>query len=130
MAKLLVDGSWLVVRLNQLEKLADLSLRNVRVPSTAIETIEVVSDPHGRLLPKEVDFGFAGNTAPARKVMSLKTRAKTTNGGRAVVAEYLNRQAVVLRLSANATPWRLIVVSCGHAAQMTDAIRERTKRQA
>jgi hypothetical protein len=126
-AKFVVDGAWLVLKLNWLEKFGDFSVRNVRVPIEAIETVEIVTDPHGRLLPDEVDFGFAGNTAPARKVMSLKTRAKTSSGGRAAVAEYFNRPAVVVRLAPNTTPWRLIVVSSGHAERTADIISKAAK---
>ena len=127
MARLSWDEDDLLLRLNWLEKLGDLSLRIVKVPLTAIQTVEVVNDPHSHLLSYDIDIGFAGNGAPARKIMTLKTRAKIGEGGRAAVVEYLNRPAVVVRLGENTTPWRILVVSSKHAAQVASAIRDAAK---
>jgi hypothetical protein len=71
MAQLVIASGDLCLLLNWLEKLADLSRRPVSVPVASIESIEVVENPHQTLLPTEVDFGFAGNGAPARKILTL-----------------------------------------------------------
>jgi hypothetical protein len=59
-ARLSWDEDDLLLRLNWLEKLGDLSLRIVKVPLTAIQTVEVVNDPHSHLLSYDIDIGFAG----------------------------------------------------------------------
>jgi hypothetical protein len=122
-ARLEVHGAWLVLTLNWLEKFGDFSVRNVRVPVEVIDAVEVIDNPYRRVLPT-IDFGFAGNSAPAAKIMTLKTRAKLADGSRAAVVAYLNRPAVVVRLLPNETPWRLLVVTSTHATRTADAVRK------
>ena len=123
MARLLVRETTLILHLNWLEHAADLSLRNPTVPLRAIRRIDVIKKPWSNLLKHQTDFG-AGNTAPLRTVATLFTRATARNGGLAAVAVYLNRPSVVVRLAPNATPWRLIVFSSGHAEELAQAIRD------
>jgi len=119
--RLYADEHHVVLRLNPLEKFMDLSIRNFKVPLSAIQSVEVAAAPHGDVLDGEANFGFAGNTAPTRKVMTLGTRAKT-KGGRAAVAEYFNRPAVMVRLAPNPTPWRFLVASSKHPDRLATSI--------
>jgi hypothetical protein len=124
MARLLIRGSNLILHLNWLEHAADLSLRNPTVPLNAIRRIDVIKKPWSNLLKHQTDFGNAGNTAPLRTVATLFTRGAARNGGLAAVVVYLNRPSVVVRLAPNATPWRLIVFSSGHAEELAQTIRD------
>ena len=124
MARLVIRESTLILHLNWLEHAADLSLRNPTVPLDAIRRTDVIKKPWSNLLKHQTDFGYRGNTAPLRAVVTLWSRGAARNGGLAAVVVYLNRPSVVVRLSPNVTPWRLIVFSSGHAEELAQAIRD------
>jgi hypothetical protein len=124
MARLLIRESNLILHLNWLEHAADLSLRNPTVPLSAIRRTDVIKKPWSNLLKHQTDFGYRGNTAPLRAVVTLWSRGAARNGGLAAVVVYLNRPSVVVRLAPNVTPWRLIVFSSGHAEELAQAIRD------
>lgn len=92
MASLKVVGDRLLVRLNPLERLADLRLRSPSAPIEAVREVTVVDRP-GKVLVSDVDLGFAGNTAPFGFVVTASSRAKF-QGGRAAVFVYLRRRSV------------------------------------
>ncbi|MDT4893688.1 MAG: hypothetical protein QOE97_2723 [Pseudonocardiales bacterium] len=94
------------------------------MPKSSVESVEVIDNPHADLIPREIDLGFAGNTAPGRKIMTVKTRAKRLDGARAALVVYANRSAVVIRLAANETPWRLIIVSNKNAGSVAGSVGE------
>ena len=121
MARLSIDRDAVVLHLNWLEKFADLSLRDVRAPLTSVLRVDV-GTPYPSLVPDEVDLGLVSNTAPLAPIFALKTRAKAIGGGRAAVAVYLNRPAVIVHCDRDSR-WRLLVVSVKQPADTVTSIR-------
>lgn len=119
MARLLVRDERLVVRLNALEKLADLRLRSPAVPVVCVRSIDVVSRT-GRLR-LEVDFGFAGNTAPFAGLATASSHGRYA-GGRAAVFAYLGRSAV--RVDLDDARWRLFLVSSREPELVAQRLRD------
>ena len=126
MGRLEIDGDTVGLCLNPLEKLLDLHWSTVRVPLSAVQDVSVLK-PYPDLVTNEISSGFAGDTAPNRVMLSLKTRARARRGGLASVAVYLNRRAVVVHLAVNPTPWRLIIVSERHPDEVAARLQAAVK---
>ncbi len=125
-ARLVLADSRLILRLNALEKVAALR-RSVAVPIAAVESVDVVYRPWREFLPREVAMGFAASTAPGRSVVTAGPRARTTDGGEAVVFVYFDRPAVVVRTRAGTQP-RLMVVSTRSADDDAQRVRKALAR--
>lgn len=121
MAALEIIGDRLRLRLNPVERLMDLRLRSPKAPLSAVQSVTVIARP-GRTLLEEVDFGFAGNTAPLGAVVTASSRAKVA-GGRAAAFVYLRRKAVRVDLADEVSGWRLFLVSCKNAEEVAVALR-------
>ena len=113
MARLVVEGLDLVVRLSRIEKVVALR-GNIVVPLSAVEDTSVIDHPWGSRVLSELRIGIS-TTAPGQRLITLLVKAKLRTPGRAAVIVYGNRRSVVVTLSENDTPWRLIVVSCAMA---------------
>ncbi len=119
MARFVLRGDRLVVRLNLLEKLADLRLRSPTVPSASVRSIEVVRRTGP--LRHEVDMGFAANTAPAAGLVTAHSRGRYA-GGRAAVFVYLGRSAV--RVNLDDAKWRLFLISSRQPESVAERLRD------
>jgi hypothetical protein len=116
MAKLIVDGPDLMVRLSPLEKLGAFHL-NVRVPLRAV--LSAQAEPHPFLAVRGVRL--AGTGLPG--VVVLGTRY--FKGGRDFVALVARRPAVRVELSDEA-PYEHLLVSVRDAESAVAAIRGAT----
>ena len=126
MARLTVVGDGLVVRLSPLEKL--MAFRgNVRIPVSAVETVEVQDGPLRRSPAVEAEMGFAARGAPGARVATIGPRAKY-KGGRALIVVWRNGRSVVVQVGANETGYRLLVVSDRHADATAELVREASGR--
>jgi hypothetical protein len=116
MAKLIVDGPDLVVRLSPLEKLGALH-RDVRVPLRAVRSVE--AEPH----PWEAVRGVRLAGTGIAGVVVLGTRYFTN--GRDFVALVARRPAVRVELS-DESPYEQLLVSVRDAESSVAAIRAAT----
>jgi hypothetical protein len=108
-AKLVVRGDRVVVRLNPLEKVAAFR-RNVTVPLRAITSVTVVDRPWDHLIPERVTTGFAASTAPGATVATIGPRA-SSGDGKALLVVYRNRRSVVIEIDTTSSRHSLVVVS-------------------
>lgn len=122
MARLSLEGGFLKVRLNILEKLAACQ-GNVEVPVQSIENVRVVRKPYTNGELDDVQMGFAARGAPGRGIATIGPRAKTSDGKRVLVVVYLNRPSVVVELAAAAIPWGRLIISTRDAEQVAKEIR-------
>jgi hypothetical protein len=120
-AVLKITGDRLILRLNLGEKLMDLRLRSPTVPLGAVRKVEVLEHPR-QVLAAEVDFGFAGNTAPLGGIVTATARAKFRDG-RAAVFVYLRRKSVRVDIGLAGGRWRLFLVSCGNPDHVAAELR-------
>jgi hypothetical protein len=116
MAKLIVDGPDLVVRLSPLEKLGALH-RDVRVPLRAVRSVE--AEPH----PWEAVRGVRLAGTGIAGVVVLGTRYFTN--ARDFVALVARRPAVRVELS-DESPYEQLLVSVRDAESSVAAIRAAT----
>src|SRR4051794_2794174 len=133
MARLLIRGGEVVVRMNPLEKLMDLRLRSPRFDIKHISRCTVVGKvwddaleaPSGVSARRSVDLGRMrepGVSGAAYRVATVTTRAKFGSAG-AIVIAYGNRTGVVLDVPRSATRWSLVVVTERAADRVAAAIR-------
>lgn len=119
MARLIVVGDRLEVRLNWLEKLAVGSFRTPVAPGDAIQAIDVVDRP-ASYLRSHVDFGWG--TAPWPLLfMSIRARF---DSGRAAVLVYWRRRSVRVLTTPHAARWGLFLVSCINPEAVATKLRE------
>jgi hypothetical protein len=120
MATLTRDGDDLVLRLSRWERLGALR-GDVRVPSTAVERVQVVADPW-----RGVIRGLRAPGAGLPGVIALGTWRY--RGGKDFVAvRGRGRPAVVVHLRD--APYRRLVVSAGDAERLAASIRPQTGGQ-
>jgi hypothetical protein len=101
-ARLVVDGNDLVVRLSLLEKLGALAGHNPRVPLTTVQIARVSEDPWRDLRGMRAPgTGFPG------VIMLGTTRARGVHDFAAV---YRHRRGVVVELKG--ARWTRFVISC------------------
>ena len=102
MARLVVEGADLVVRLSLLEKLGAFAGHDPRVPLTAVQIARVTGDPWRDLRGlRAPGTGFPG------VIMLGTTRARGVHDFAAV---YGHRRGVVVDLKG--APWTRFVISC------------------
>jgi hypothetical protein len=119
MARLRIEGSDLVVRLNPLERLGALRWR-VSVPLDSISSVGVERKPlSSEWFMRDVKLGFAARTAPGQLAVALSA-AKYARGGEIFVAVYLNRPSVIV--DTHGGRWRRLVVSERDPADTVKAI--------
>ena len=121
MARIEVRGEALLVRLNPIEKVAALR-RNITVLLRSVREVEVVDQPLQGLVPERVTMGIGASTAPARGVATVGPRAKTSDGGQALVVVYFDHRSIAVTLDQSG-PWRLLVVSSRRADEVAAEVR-------
>ncbi len=124
-ARLVVHADHLVVRLSPVEKLAAWVTRSPTAPLTSVRRVEVVRRP-GRVR-LDVDFGFAGNTAPAAGLITAHSRGRYA-GGRAAVFVYFGLSAV--RVDLDDARWSLFLISTRRSQSVAEQLQEAVARQA
>ena len=121
-----IKGGRLILRLNPVEMLLAFSLRSPSVPLSAVVSVDVTRRPGA--LCDDIDFGFAGNTAPGRFLVTAFKKGRY-RGGRAAAFVYLRLPSVVIHLDQS-TPWRLFLCSSTHAQEVVEQLQaERTTAQ-
>jgi len=126
-ARLVVSGGELVVRLNPLEKVMDLRVRSPRFAladvsrCAAVEAVwdDVLRAPHGVRTRRVVDFGASEGLLG--RLVTVLSRGRH-GSARAIVVAYGNRPAVVVDVPRSATPWNLVVVTTRRATAVAAAI--------
>jgi hypothetical protein len=103
MARLVVDGNDLVVRLSLLEKLGAFAAHNPRVPLMAVQIARVAEDPW-----RDLRGMRAPGTGLPGVIMLGTTRGRGVHDFAAV---YGHRRGVVVELKG-ASPWTRFVISC------------------
>lgn len=111
--------------MNPVEKLANFAFKNPTVHLASVRRVELARRP-GRVRAG-VDFGFAGNTAPAAGLITAHSRGRYA-GGRAAVFVYFGRRA--LRVELDDHVWRLFLVSAKDAEQGAEELAEAVRRHA
>jgi hypothetical protein len=125
-ARLLVDGSTLVLRPNLAEKILDVRLRRFDMPLHAVTDARVVDKPwqEAGFFCDGVSFGFAGDTAPARALLTVSSRARFEDS-RAAVYVYLNRRSVHISLDPRESRFARLVITTANpdavVAQINDS---------
>lgn len=113
MARLVVDGSQLVVRLSPLERLGALAAADPAVPLSAVRDVRVVPRPAGALRGlRAPGAGFPG-------VIALGTWRSV--GGRDFAAVYGRGPGIVVELEG--ARWRRLVVSSHEAEHDAERVR-------
>ncbi len=119
MAKIHIQGGSLHVLLSPLEKC--LALRgNIRVPLTAVTACATLARPIPGVL-FDLRLGFGAGGAPEKGYMTVGAWRCRSGDGKAFIAIYRNREAVVIELDDK--KWRRIAVSMKNADQVKAAIR-------
>ena len=115
MAKLIVDGPDLVVKLSSLEKLGALR-GNVRVPLTTVQSAEVEPHPWGALRGIRVGTGIPGVIALGIRRFVHGQDFTAVVGGKPVVRVDLSQES----------PFSRLLVSVDDPDSTLDAIRSAT----
>jgi hypothetical protein len=122
MARFVIGEHDLVLRLTALEWLA-ATRRSPSVPLSAVRDVDVVEKPWDHFLVAEVRMGFAAGGAPGRTIVTAGPRARTNDGGEAVVFVYMNRTAIAVRTDPAFQGPRLLVASSPAADENASDLR-------